>query len=386
MTAHIDLIPPTSSDQVSASSSPLPRIPRRPSPLLPECLSASRGPASADTPGSAAGSLSGPSSLARGKSFPEPKSARWMSPAYCQVQFEMYRTSAHGLKKRADGLAKQAGGVRGRHLEVAQVMWTDSLLLYAYASWARDQRLRFKHDLTASPSEEQAGAQEIQMPQPLEQSTCHRGVKDWLELQPLLAHVTHQLRKTPTVHTRVLEAVLQTLRARILLLSAAYRQGSASRRITAIAQARDAECSSTASPNSEEALSASALELAAALKDTDRSWASENQARASFNPMALQEHFPHTWSALTMLASDRKASADHTLNLDPAYLPQLDSQGFAFGHAAASRPVFPIPQGPDAPAHLVLLGRLLIAEMSQTLGLDYDPVPVIPTSQAGSAG
>lgn len=297
---------------------------------------------------------------------------RWTSKASCDAEYSIYRDVAHKLKKRADDIVS-SGRRQEQELEAAQVMWTDSLLLYAYASWARDQGLRFDPAAAASPASERGETHEMRLPLALDRSTSQRGMQDWLELQPLLEHVTKQLHKTPTEQVMVVKAVLQTLQARILLLSAAHRQGSASRKLKMLAQHCSSETDTPAS--TAEDLRAFAAEVASALRETDRAWSRENQARAWLNPQVLQDQFPHTRSALAVLPEERQALADRTLGLDPSSVSSLESNGFVPDRPA---PAFPLPDGPDALAHLIVLGRMLVAEMVQRRRIDYDPVSVPP--------
>lgn len=274
----------------------------------------------------------------------------------------------------------------GKEFQTAQIMLTDSLLLYAYASWARDQRLRIDvaSNAAVTPSDRSIDAQEIRLPESFERCTSHRGVKDWGDLKPFIEHVTHQLRKTLTPHTVVLEALLQVLHARITRLCATFSQGSVSRKINMItAQDDDA-----APPPGSETLAQFATQLQSALKDLERSNLRENEARAALHPQALQAQFPHTCAALGTLPSDHKAASDQTLELDPCSIAQITlATGFAVdrtlrapSHASVSNggagPVFPFPEGADAPAHLVVLGRMLVAETVAREGLNYDLVSV----------
>lgn len=353
-------------------NSPLPSIPRRTSPHV------------RSTPRESTVSPGGPSATGSPNKT-RTATLRWLAPHYCDTAFRIYRDVAHKLKKRADGMMQVPGGPKGKAFQTAQIMLTDSLLLYAYASWARDQQLRIDSasNTATTPSDRSTGTQEIRLPESFERCTSHRGVKDWGDLKPFIEHVTHQLRKILTPHTVVLEALLQVLHARITRLCATFSQGSVSRKINMITAQDD----DTAPPPGGETLAQFATLLQSALKDLERSCLRENRARAALHPQALQVQFPQTCAALGAVSSDRKAASDQTLELDPCSITQITlATGFAVDRpprapstisvTSNAGPVFPFPEGADAPAHLVILGRMLVAETVARQGLEYDLVSV----------
>lgn len=281
----------------------------------------------------------------------------------CHAQYHAYRDVAHSVKKRADALASSSGGLTGNRWDTVGLMLADSFFLYAYASWARDQRLRL----------DPASAEPLSVP--LERSTDGRGVKDWEQLFPLLDHAMHQLRKRSGQWAAALDAVLLMLRSRITFLRAAYLEGWVTRYL-ARPSGKDTD------------LGLFASHLSTALAQMDEARTLENKARATLTPAAVQQLFPRTWAALGRPSAHLRTAAAATLALDPSSLESI-AAGTDFlqrpGSCSCSSPsagaqeagaLFPPPNGPDGPAHLIVLGRMLVAETAQKEGLDYELAPV----------
>lgn len=307
-------------------------------------------------------------------------SERW-TVASCHAQFTHYRETAHGVKKRADALVRSPGGLSGAKWYAAQLMWTDSLLLYAYGSWARDQHLRFSSAggmSSARGAREKTSDQSVDAPiaLPLENATTPRGVSDWSLLFPLLEHASHQLRKGPSSWGPVLDALLHTIRARITLLCASFSAGQISHRLSKLSSAnRDAK-----SPE-QHVLGKLGEQLSSALADIDRARNMENVARALLNPFALQSDFPCTWSALGTPSADLPTAAQNTLSLHPGSFAHItQSTNFHFerpGRPGPTGPLFPPPEGADALAHLIVLGRMMVAETARREELGYELASVL---------